>query len=112
MNSRNKILSMLGLAQRAGRVESGEFCCERAVKSGRAKLVIVAEDASPGTKKSFRDMCDYYKVAIRTGPDRETMGRAIGRKMRVSLAVTDDNFANAILKMTEEEEIGGSANGR
>lgn len=103
---------MLGLAQRAGSVESGEFCTERAVKSGRAKLVFVAEDASPATRKNFRDMCDYYGVIIRTGPDMERMGRAIGRKTRASLAITDENFANAILKIAEEEEIGGSANGR
>ena len=47
----NKTLSMLGLARRAGKVVSGEFSVEKAVKSGKAYLVIVAEDASDNTIK-------------------------------------------------------------
>ena len=44
--SQNKALSMIGLATKAGKVASGEFCTEKEVKSGRACLVIVADDAS------------------------------------------------------------------
>ena len=35
----NKTLSMLGLAKRAGKVVSGEFSVEKAVRSGKAYLV-------------------------------------------------------------------------
>ena len=42
----NKTLSLLGLAQKAGRVASGEFSTEKAVKEGRAFLVIVSEAVS------------------------------------------------------------------
>ena len=37
---------MLGLAMKAGKVSSGEFATEQAVKSGSAYLVILAETAS------------------------------------------------------------------
>ena len=40
---------MLGLAQRAGKVASGEFSTEKAVKSKKAFLVVVASDASDNT---------------------------------------------------------------
>ena len=56
--SQNKALSMIGLATKAGKVASGEFCTEKEVKSGRACLVIVADDASDNTKKKFQNMCD------------------------------------------------------
>ena len=46
MNSQSKGLSMLGLAMKAGKVSSGEFATEQAVKSGSAYLVILAETAS------------------------------------------------------------------
>ena len=49
----NKILSLVGLAMKAGKVVSGEFSTEKAVKEGKASLVIVAEDASDNTKKLF-----------------------------------------------------------
>lgn len=42
----SKALSLIGLATKAGRTVSGEFCTEKEVKSGRASLVIVADDAS------------------------------------------------------------------
>ena len=62
--SQNKALSMIGLATKAGKVASGEFCTEKEVKSGRACLVIVADDASDNTKKKFQNMCDFYQVPI------------------------------------------------
>ena len=46
MTQNSKVLSMLGLAAKAGKVASGEFSTEKEVKSGNACLVIVAEDAS------------------------------------------------------------------
>ena len=48
----NKALAMIGLATKAGKVASGEFCTEKEVKCGLAELVIVAEDASENTKKN------------------------------------------------------------
>ena len=57
--TKNKVMSYLGLATRAGKVQSGEFSTEKSVKSGRAALVMVAEDASDNTKKKFTNMCTY-----------------------------------------------------
>lgn len=42
----DKVLSMLGLSAKAGNAASGEFSTEKAVKEGKAHLVIVAGDAS------------------------------------------------------------------
>ena len=42
----DKALAMLGMATKAGKVVSGEFSVEKAVKEGKAWLVLVAEDAS------------------------------------------------------------------
>ena len=57
----DKVLSLIGLATKAGQTASGEFMTEREVKTGRAALVIVAGDSSDNTKKKFRDMCEFYK---------------------------------------------------
>ena len=55
-----KIFSMFGLAARAGKIASGEFQTETAVKSQTAYLVVVAEDASDNTKKLFHDKCSPF----------------------------------------------------
>ena len=60
----DKVISLLGLAERAGKIASGEFAAEKAVKTGKARLIIVAEDASDNTKKKFSDMCKYYQVHV------------------------------------------------
>ena len=52
----NRILSSLGLAQKAGCIASGEYAVEKAVKGGLASLVIVAEDASDNTKKKMKNI--------------------------------------------------------
>ena len=99
----NKFLGMLGLAKRAGKVQTGEDICSKAVKSGVSKLIIVACDASDNTKKSFSNMCAYYHVPMIVFADKETLGHAIGKQFRASVAVTQDGFAKAILKLTESD---------
>ena len=87
---------MLGLAQRAGKVASGEFSTEKAVKSKKAFLVVVASDASDNTKKMFSDMCTFYKVPIAFYSDKVSLGHAIGKEFRASLAVLDEGFGKQI----------------
>ncbi len=95
---KNKALSLVSLAMKAGKCASGEFMTENEVKSGNAYLVIVAEDASGNTKKKFRDMCGFYKVPICFYEDKDTLGHAIGKEFRASLAILDEGFANGILR--------------
>ena len=91
-------MSMLGLATKAGKVASGEFMTENAVKSGIASLVIVAEDASENTKKKFQNMCEFYETPIRVYGIKDDLGHAMGKEFRASLAITDEGLAKAILK--------------
>ena len=87
----DKVISLLGLAERAGKIASGEFAAEKAVKTGKARLIIVAEDASDNTKKKFSDMC------------KELLGHGIGKEFRASLAVLDGGFAKAIEKQLDNK---------
>lgn len=96
-----KVLSMLGLATRAGRIASGEFQTETAVKTGTACLVVVAEDASDNTKKLFSDKCSFYKVPLIIYGTKEELGHAIGKEFRASLAILDAGFAEAVLKVQD-----------
>lgn len=98
-----KVLSLLGLSAKSGNLVSGEFSTEKAVKEHKAALVVVAEDASDNTKKSFSNMCAYYHVPMIVFADKETLGHAIGKQLRASVAVTQDGFAKAILKLTESD---------
>ena len=98
MKNNNKVLSLLGLATKAGKVASGEFSTEKSVKTGKGFLVLVADDASQNTKKKFQNMCDFYEVPIYFIANKEELGRFCGKEYRASLAVQDENFAKAMLK--------------
>ena len=102
--SQNKILSLVGLATKAGKTVSGEFCTEKEVKTVRAALVIVADDASANTKKKFQNMCDFYEVPIYFYKDKDALGHSMGKEFRASLAVLDEGFAKGIIKQLKIEE--------
>ena len=102
----NRVYQMLGITANSGSVVSGEFSTEKAVKTGQAYLVIVSEEASENTKKKFENMTDFYKVPIYIFGTKEDLGRCIGKEFRASLAITDENLANAVetkLKMCKTE---------
>ena len=99
----NKALSLVSLATKAGKTVSGEFSTEKAVKDFTANLVIVAVDASDNTKKKFRNMCDFYEQPIYFYGDKDTLGHAMGKEFRASLAVTDEGFAKGIRKHLDAE---------
>ena len=82
-----KVLRALGMAQRAGRLASGEFMTEREIQSFRATLVIVAEDASEQTKKKFRNKCEFYEFQP-WGSSEKQSARSSGLRLR---SVTRDS---------------------
>ncbi|MCR5595468.1 MAG: ribosomal L7Ae/L30e/S12e/Gadd45 family protein [Lachnospiraceae bacterium] len=103
MSRPDKVLSMLGIAMKAGKVVSGEFATENAIKSFQACLVVVAADASDNTRKHFNDMCVYRDIPIMIYSTKEELGKAIGKDIRSNLAVTDEGLAKAIYKSIESD---------
>ena len=94
----DRILSTISLATKAGKTVSGEFSVEKAVKEGKAKLVVVSAEASDNTKKMFRNMCDFYKVPVYFYGTKEGLGHFMGKEFRASMAVTDEGLAKAVEK--------------
>lgn len=90
--------SMISLCAKAGRLVSGGFSVEKAVKEKKAYVVIVACDASENTKKLFNQKCNYYKIPYFETADKDTLGRLIGKEMRTSIAILDEGFGNQIIK--------------
>ena len=47
----NGVTFALGLAQKAGKLASGDYAVRSALKNGKAKLLLVAADAAENSKK-------------------------------------------------------------
>lgn len=104
MKTNNKILSFIGICMKAGKLVSGEFSVEKAVKGKKTHLVVVADDVSANSRKMYTDMCSYYKVPIRFLSTKEELGRILGKEYRASLAVLDEQMALALLKKIEDSQ--------
>ncbi len=108
MSVNNKKLGgLMGLCARAGKMVSGEFSVEKALKEKKAKLVFIAGDASENTKKKFFNMCEFRNVPYRVLDTKEDLGHVIGREYRAVTACTDPGFAAEMIKQLELEEMEG-----
>lgn len=101
--NKQKILQLLGLATRARMMISGEELVVNDVRKGKAKLVIIAEDASENTNKKLHDKCKSFNVDILVLGSRYELGHAIGKEERVVIAITDRGFAKKITSLFDEK---------
>ena len=108
----DRFLRMLGLARRAGRVAIGTPLSLQALHKGRARLLIVCEEASEQTKKKMRTQAEYYRIPliVLKLPQQE-FSHLLGKQAPVvSVAVTDDGFATELLK-SSGKEVSENGNG-
>ncbi len=104
-----QVLSAIGLAKRAGKLVAGEMAVEQCVRSGKAKLLLIATDASAATKERYQNMASYHEAPWRFALPKDEMGGAIGKGTRAAAAVTDKGLAAMIVKRLDEMEQGASS---
>lgn len=103
----NKALRLLGLAKKAGKVSFGTESSIETIKMKKAKLVIVAEDASQRTKRNFQMICERENVEIRFFGTIESISQSIGQVNKAVIVIKDKNFSNEIVKIIDGGEIIG-----
>ena len=104
----NRVYGLIGLAMKAGKIKAGEFSVEKSIKQGKAKLVIVAEDASENTIKKFKNSCFHYRIPFYQYGNKDELGKIIGKEMRSSLSIEDEGFGKRIIGIMN----GGNADVR
>lgn len=94
-------MSLLGLANRARKIISGEELVIKEVRSGKAKLVLLSADASANTAKKVTDKCKSYQIPLKMVENRTLLGQSIGKEARVVVAVLDAGFANKLKQVLD-----------
>ena len=95
-----QVLNLLGLAQRAGRLISGEELVVDAIRKGQVKLVFLAQDAGPNLTKKITDKSKTYQVEVVTAFSTLELSIAVGKSRKV-LAVTDAGFTKKMRSIME-----------
>ena len=87
---------------KAGKIAGGETQVLESIRAGSAMCVIIAGDASEGSRKMYSDKCKYYGVPYMFYSDRQALGHAVGKDLRSALAVEDEGLCQAIMKTAPE----------
>ena len=94
-----RILSMIGLAKKAGRVEIGEEPVGAAARAKHARVILVAKDAGSSTVRRAFSFAETGACLCLTIPaDKDQLGSCVGRTSVAMLAITDVGFAEAIVR--------------
>ena len=88
------ILHLLGLAKKAGRLEIGEEPVGAACRSRQARLVLLAADAAPNTRRRAAHFGQAGNVLwLETPFPKSELGLILGRSSCAMLALTDAGLA-------------------
>ena len=99
-------MALLGMARRAGALAYGTGSTRRALKEGRARLVLFAQDASETQRDKVMKLLRHGKTPRATLGTREALGSALGSAPVSALAVTDRELAKELVaRLGVEPEI-------
>lgn len=103
MDSRNNILSLLGLALRGGNLVLGEEPVEAVARARDARVLLLAADAADNTRRRTERFAEAGQCLwLRVPFTKEELGRAFGRTSVAIAAVTDIGLASAAVHRLAE----------
>lgn len=95
----NKILSLLGLCRRAGKLVMGHDPVIKAIKENKARLTLFASDYSDNSKKEIEKLCVQRGAALLTLPfTKDELGSGLGHYCGV-IAVLDQGFCDKLKEL-------------
>ena len=108
-----RILSMIGLAKKAGLVEIGEEPVGSAARAKHARVILVAGDAAASSvRRAYSFAQSGNCLCLTVDATKDQLGSALGRTSVAMVAVTDIGFAESIAKKLatlDEARYGAAA---
>ena len=101
----DKAAGYLGIARKAGYLEIGTEKCGAAVRSGKAKLLLLASDASDNTRRRAEGFISGRKTPLAVLPgDKEKLSGITGTPNCAMLALTDIGLASSFAAALADRE--------
>lgn len=98
------VFKLLGLGQRSRSVVSGDEGVRAKLERRRARLVIIAQDAAPATRKDFSSLSARYSVPCVEFGTKNELGVAVGKSPRAVLALLEGHLAQRVMHLLGENE--------
>lgn len=93
----SKILSMIGLARRAGKLSMGHDMVLESVKKHKARLIIFCSDASPRLINEFEKKSSRVPI-IKSDITMDEVHFSVGKRVGV-MTVDDENFSKRLIEL-------------
>lgn len=100
----DSIWRLIGLARRAGKIVFGSEAVERAARSGKVALLVLAGDAGPNTTGRLEQVGRVTQTPLLFVSDRETFGHWTGQPQRVVAGITDPGFAERLQQLAAGDD--------
>jgi ribosomal protein L7Ae-like RNA K-turn-binding protein len=100
-----RLLGLLGLACRAGRLALGARAVTAMVSEGRRPLVILARDTGPAQRERLLRLSPVRRI-LDDAVDRRQLAQALGRSELAVVAVADPDFVRGIERLDQGDEGG------
>jgi ribosomal protein L7Ae-like RNA K-turn-binding protein len=98
---RDRALSMLGMATRAGAVVPGTDRVREAARAGTLRLAVMAADASENSRGKLLPLLEARGLSHVIRYERSELGAAVGRGPLSAVGVTDGALAARLLALLE-----------
>ena len=91
-------LTLLGFAQKSGKLAAGESAVEVLMKKGKVKLLLLAEDQPDKGQQKWCRLAEEQGIEAIVFATKEELGQAIGLSPRSIVGIRDEQMAKAILQ--------------
>ena len=96
------ILTLIGFAQKAGKLAAGESAVGNFLKKGRLALILLSEELSEQRRDVWQKQAQLYEVTAITSPATKVeIGLAVGQSPRGIIGIMDLKMAEAVMKKIE-----------
>lgn len=93
----SKILSMIGLARRAGKLSMGHDMALESLKKRKAKLIVFCSNVSPRLINEFEKRNSNVPI-IKSDITMDEVHFSVGKKVGV-MTVDDENFSKRLIEL-------------
>ena len=100
-NNQDKILNLLGIARKAGKLALGFTATSLALKKKVVAMVILAADTSPHTKEKIERLCRVHQIRLYYLANQAELGRALGKTSQAVIGVLSPQIAAAFEKQLD-----------
>lgn len=99
----DKMMHMLGIARKAGKLALGTDAAKESIVKHKCALIVMASDLSERTVRHFALLTEEYGIkTLKTDITMDGIAKSVGKKTGV-IAVNDMGFANGLLALSAQD---------